>query len=447
MHEEGFERKIKPHDPEMIPDWEYERIISDSFQMISKNPDGKTGLFPAVDSDIHTPESNEDDMREAWIRDLSWNLISLMETIGNLRDVSPKNEMASRMTAFLKNDIEKVLHFLNQDRWVDKFNQQIIDNGSFTSLSEDPPEVHMKHGGEECHWDQNQPESWGELLLAIGKAGEIGVVEKYSEDQTKVIKSMAAYLIRIQPWKFSGAGMWEGLPAHSPSSRSNAVAIAKGLDAVRGLFQDDPSFQEKIDNTVSRTMAFVKEDINTDYTTPDGHPGGADLAMLATMILPCSEKTELPFAQYVDENKTQLQIGLLPGAIRYVGDAYKRGEFGEARWFMADPILAIGYFKEAENELRKGDKENARIYNELALSRLNQALSISSHYGYDVGLFPELFIPRDPKNVVGRSDILLRNDGTREVALEPLNRSLIWNCALVMHASALANKIDRDSEA
>ncbi len=195
-------------------------------------------------------------------------------------------------------------------------------------------------------------------------------------------------------------------------------------------------------------MKFVREDINTDYTTPNGHKDGADLAMLVSMILPETQRTALPFATYVEENGTKLGIGALPGAKRYIGDSYKLGEQGEARWFMADPICAIGFLKEAKREFINGNSEKAKQYQQKANACLNEALEISRQYGHDPELFPELFIQRNPNNVKGQPHILERNDGTKTVALEPLERSLIWNSALVMAAATLADsvaKISRDT--
>lgn len=419
----------------------HEKIIEKNFRLIFESANEKSGLFPAVDPGIETPASKEDHMSEAWIRDTSWNLISVIETIRNAGGTSSNGEKVLAMKEFIAEESRKLLALLNQERWLVRFHQDVIDYGDFTALTGEPPEVHMKTDGAECRWDQNQPESWGELLIAFGKARDEGIVEQYSADEMKVIRAIVEYLVKIKPWKFSGAGMWEGVPVHSPSSRSNAVAIAKGLDTALFLFEDDPSFLKEVNDTIDRTMAFVKDDINTDYTVPDNHGDGADLAMLVGMALPETERTALPFIKYIEENGAKLGIGPLPGAIRFIGDPYKSGEYGEARWFMANPILAIGYLREAEREFMRGNLEQARAYQQTADSFLKQALEISRYYGYDPELFPELFIQRDPGNVKGKSNVLERNDGQRTVALEPLERSLLWNSALVMTAGALSDRV------
>jgi len=424
-----------------VVEGKYEKIAEKNFRMIVENADVESGLFSAVDPKFETQASKEDHMSEAWIRDTSWNLISLIETVRSTDGAGSGGERVPAMKEFIREDLKKLLALLNRDRWLARFRQDIIDTGAVTYLSGDAPEVHMKTDGAECQWDQNQPESWGELLIAFGEAEDAGIVEKYSTEEMRVIRAIAEYLVNIKPWKFAGAGMWEGLPAHSPSSRSNALAIAKGLDAILLLFEDDPLLSKKVNDAIDQTMAFVRENINTDYTVPYAHGDGADLAMLVSMVLPETERTALPFIKYIEENGAKLGIGPLPGAIRFIGDPYKRGELGEARWFMANPILAIGYLREAEKEFKHGNLEQARDYQQKADSFLEQALEISRHYGHDPELFPELFIQRDPGNVKGQSNILERNDGRRTVALEPLERSLVWNSALVMSAGALADRV------
>jgi len=441
MKGENFELEIGQYESETGFESRYEEIAEKNFKLIRENAHAESGLFSAVDSKIDTPASKENHMSEAWIRDTSWNLISLLETARNIKEVNPENKTINDAWKFIGEDLKKVLVLLNQDRWLGKFKQDVIDNDSFTSLSGEPPEVHMKADGGECHWDQNQPESWGEMLIAFGKAKEDGIVEKYSGDEMEVIKAITEYLVKIKPWKFEGAGMWEGLPGRSPSSRSNAIAIAKGLDAILPLFQNDQFFQKNINETIDQTMNFVREDINTDYTTPSGHKDGADLAMLVSMILPETQRTALPFAKYVNDNGSKLGIGSLPGAIRFIGDDYKAGELGEARWFMADPVLATGYFREAKKEFADGNFEKAKDYEKMANSYLERALNISKRYCHDPELFPELFIQRDPNKVKGQPNVLEMNDGAKTVALEPLERSLIWNSALVMTAGTLSDSV------
>lgn len=443
MREINIEKNQKFNESEDILENNYERIIQKGFELISTKADERTGLFPAANPDIQTPESKENHMQEAWIRDTSWNIILLIETMDNLERAKSKNQITRSINEFLNNDILKILNLLNQPRWLDKFNQTILDNGSHTALSGEAPEVHLKQDGQECHWDQNQPESWGELLIAIGKAKEKGILVECPSELINVIRIITEYLIRIKPWKFSGAGMWEGLPAYSPASRSSAIAIAKGLEAISIFFKNDPRLIKQIDDTVDKTINFVKEDVNHDYTTPDSHPDGADLAMLAAIILPGSNKTELSFTQYIEDNGQKLQIGPLPGTIRFIGDLYNRGELGEARWFMADPIMAIGYFKEASRAYENGNLEMAEKYKQIAQSRLDQSLRISKHYDRHPQLFPELFIQRDPDNVHDEPNILIMNDGTKTVALQPLERSLLWNTCLVMAASAESVNINK----
>lgn len=410
------------------------------FESLRRLAHEKTGLFPAVDTEIKTVESQEDHMQKAWIRDSAFILI-LLKQVMETPDGS-QNGSYEKISEFAQLDLKKILNFLNQPRWLDRFRQKIIDEGTHTRLSGYAPEVHMETDGRECIWDQNQPEAWAELLIATGITESSDKNPDYSAEEMTTIRAIAEYLVNIKAWKFAGAGMWEGLPCHSPSSRSSAIAIAKGLETVAPLFKNDEIFYQKITNAIQDTMNFVKQDINHDYTFPDGHPDGADLAMLATMILPGSPATRLSFAKYVEENGEKLGIGALPGAIRFKGDEYKKGELGEARWFMANPILAIGYFDEAKQAIENNNLELAIKYRDMGLEKLNQARDISAQYGHDRNLYPELFIQRDPNKVRDEHDVLEMKEGDKTIALQPLKRSLLWNSALMMLANNRAQELN-----
>jgi hypothetical protein len=321
-----------------------------NFNLISSLEHPVTGFFPAVDTfTAKNPEM--DDMDKAWTRDHAMDMVGVVDASSNLRRLGLGSELTSRMDNFIFGNLGKVLDFYDQPRWRDKFKQVVIDRGGFTELSGVAPEIHTALDGEKSHfkrddgsegWNQNQPDSWGALLIAVGRAKEEGVVPGFSEKEKAFVRTMAEYLIRIDATRFKSSSMWEGEEGHSPSSRSTALIIAKGLDASRSIFEDDEFFLRRIDKNVEKIMSFIKDDINTDYTAPSGHPDGADLAMVVAMTLPASERTRLPFARYVRENGEKLGIGELPGAIRFIGDPYKHGEMGEARWFMADPLLAKG---------------------------------------------------------------------------------------------------------
>lgn len=430
------------------------RAIEDNFRIIQQNAHPITGLFPAVDCNaaVSESESFDDHMREAWIRDWSMNLIGLIGSATNLRKLSPENTLADEISGFVKENITTVLGFLDKPRWTDLFRQSVVYNEWYTEVKSSPPEVHMQQDGARCEgtqngpWDQNQPEAWGEFLLAIGKAKEAGIIGEYSSDQTLFIKRVAGYLVRAQPWAFESSGMWEGLPVRTPTSRSVAIAIAKGLDAVSSfLYEDDQSHyaqmaREHINFVVQMSMLFVRQNPDEDYTARNGHTNGVDLAMLAAIMLFDSEKTRLSFTEYVERNKEKLGIGELIGARRYDGDPYKRGELGEARWFMAEPILAIGYFQEAQHALKMGDLEKAKACRAIGEARLKQALAIVKLYRYP----PELFTPQNPANITDKRGVIIRNG----VALVPLKRSLLWNRALIMLAASeglLALKPEQDT--
>ena len=98
---------------------------------------------------------------------------------------------------------------------------------------------------------------------------------------------------------------------------------------------------------------------------------------------------------------------------------------------MADPILAIGYFREAQIT---EDSEGVKLYRSIARLRFEQALEILSRYGYP----PELFIPKEQGSIKDPSVALIKDVGQGKVALVPLERSLLWNRALIMLAASEA---------
>ena len=418
-----------------VPENPYEQIIRGNFEAIRGNVNFTSGFFPAVEPGVGDKSAYEENhMQEAWIRDWSMNIIGMVDGVANLRKLSSKSTLANEISDFVKRDITKVLGVLSADsRWTEKFNGDIVDHPWYTELAGRPPEAHVQQDGTRCkgtiygEWDQNQPEAWGEFLLAIGKAKEVGVIDEYDWDgQMEFIETVAGYLVRIQTWRFLCTGMWEGLPGRSPTSRSVALAIAKGLDAVCPLFKDAPPlFKRQINRMIDQNMDFVRENPNTDYTEPTGHPDGADLAMLATMILDGGEATKLSFVDYVLQNGKKLGIGSTPGAKRFVGDSYymnEEVEDGEARWFMAEPILAIGFFQAADEAFKQGNLTEAAHYYGIAKYRLKRTLEIIEEYGYP----PELFKVIAPTTRGG------------ENTYEPFRRSLLWNRALVMIACSQA---------
>jgi hypothetical protein len=429
----AFEASPRPRHPDVLAaESRYERFIRVNFEIVKANVHPKTGLWPAVEP-LNTPESKENHMDHAWIRDSAMNLIGMIEASANLKLLDQDNKLAAEIDEFIGKNITKMLKFFDQDRWNKRFDQRIYV-GEWSECP-DPPEIHMLQNGDPCPWDQNQPECWGDFLIAVGRAHETGIIKDYKKKEKEFIKRIARYLVNIDPTIFAGAGMWEGRPGHSPSSRSNAILVGKGLKAVDFLFEEGTRPRKKVDFIVRDAIDFARESEDFDFTTPDGHPNGIDLAMLVAMAMPGSEETRLRFAEYVRRNGATLKIGDLPGAIRFVSDTYQTGELGEALWFMAIPILAIGYFQEAAIALKNWDVKTAKEYLGEARKRLEQALEIMDIHD---GHAPELFKPRRAVSQEDFDNPLTKNG----VVPDALNRSLLWNRALMMIALSQAAVVE-----
>ncbi len=419
----------------------YEENIREAIGIFETNMNETSGFFPATDKGLDTPEAKENEMQKSWVRDQAFDLLGLIESQKHLREAEPDNPLIPKIRALARSSITKNLETWNQPRWIDGFNQEIVEDGEHTFLTRQPPEVHTEHNGDSTghHWDHNQPEAWGDYLLMLGEARKDGIMPAFTTEQLDLIHTMTDYLFRIKPWKFKGSGVWEGSENPVQPSRSMVLAIAKGLDAILPVFVDDQNFSQQIDQTIDKSMEYVLKDINDDKTDPreDVHPKGADLAMIMVMALPGSERTRMPFLKYIEDNLIELQMNsLLPGIIRYLGDVYYRVSFGEARWPLGDMALASGYFNEAELAEQRDDFKLVDEYKDKAFKRMENVEKVKEKFHY----IPELLMQHDPTHMEGRDDVMKEYDGHRMVTLEPLKRSLLWNVAFMANLSAQAKR-------
>ena len=367
-----FPRSERPQSPEGL----HEAVIREQFEILRRTVNLVTGLWPAVEPGVGKKEAYEaDHMGDAWIRDTSMNLIGLIEAAAILKHLDKNSVLAAEIGEFIKEDVHRLIKFLDQPRWTDKFRQPVVVNEEYSALIDKEhgglgaPEVHLKTDGTECEWKrQNQPDSWGELLIAIGRAAQIGIIDKYSDgsvdpndNEILFIKRVAGYLCRIQPWNSECSSMWEDPEVRAPTPRSTALIIIKGLKAIRDIVKGD-QIQADIHVALRRTMKFVKEDPNTDRTCPD-HDDGADLAMAIAEGMPSTDRTRMPADKYISENAERLSIGVFPAAKRHLYDRYfanPKVKIREARWFISNPTLVIDYAQAARLAIEEGDR--SRVY-------------------------------------------------------------------------------------
>jgi hypothetical protein len=432
----------RPRSPEGL----HEPVIRQQFEILRDTVNPITGLWPAVEVGVGKKEAYEEDhMQDAWIRDSSMNLIGLIEAAAILKHLDKESALATEIGEFVRDDIHRVIGFLNQPRWTNRFRQRITtdeDHSTYANPEMGAPEVHLKTDGNPCEWKrQNQPDSWGELLIAIGRARQVGIMKEYLDDPTKnpeesevlFIKRVAGYLCRIQPWHFECSGMWEDPEVKAP--RSTGLIIIKGLKAIRDIVKGD-QIQADIHVALRRTMAFVREDPNTDRTSPD-HGDGADLAMAIAEAMPSTERTRMPVGTYISDNAERLSIGFFPAAKRHLYDVYygnPKVAIGEARWFISNPTLVIDYAQATRIAIEGEDFEKAAEYFYQVDFRFDQTMKVLSHYGYPW----ELAKPTDPDCVEPDDHPWPEIDPVENVVLVPLERSLLWNRAFIAWAAAEA---------
>lgn len=460
----------------------YETYLEDGFNALEACVDKTTGFFPAafpapknIDSAVQhlasegLDDSADDHMRHFWTRDGAEINMALIKSVIHLKSLSETSPLVDKIATFVKWDITTQLDFMfaHPDRWAMRFNWGIDNNQWDTELKDETnaPEVHMLQNGNPCRfkdkgsdrergWDQNQPESWGDLLIAVGMAVREGIIDSYTKEQMDVIRAMVSYLTRLMPWKSKASPMWEGKSLTGVKHKD--AAIAKGLDAVYPLFNgvDDEGLRMDIDYTIRRSMFVVKGNYYEDYEPAEENlvPEVRDwpeekrrlikrnLATMITMSYPdFSSDTELPFIPYITDNMGILEIGEAPGAIRFKGDAYKNEGFGEARWLMAEPVIAFNFCKAAEQAEEWGQFKVAKHYRRIAADRLDRFFDVIDKCGYA----PELFISIDPQSVSEDEAGVFRYvvDGVEKV-YKPIGRGLYWNTGLLMEAAALRAELE-----
>jgi hypothetical protein len=421
----------------------YEALIEKHFNRFVANVNPRIGLGPATDPITDTlPQSRHDHMDGVWFRDNEIGNTAVLKTIKNLRKLSPKNELATRMGKIVAGNITATLDFMfsEKGRWFNRFRQTIYSNDLDSELKDgdkEAPEVHLQWDGTECpgtefgKWDHNQPESWGDFLLAIGTAKKLNFIDNFTENQMRVIEAIVGYLNRAHPWRLKASSVWEGPSKDTPASRSLNLAIYEGVKEVASYWDPKSGFGIDTKYTIDRSRHHVFEDMYKDVTVdPKKHPKGADAAMLA--LMPFDKK--LPFVKYVIDNMRELRIEDLPGAIRFDGDDYycAEGETqGEARWFMVEPLIAIGFYQEATRVAKVGKLKLAEQYRRIAKSRLDRALEIVNKCGFA----PELFIKVDlssvrPQDMHRVFSGIVDGKEVHYIA----NRGLGWSEALMMWA-------------
>lgn len=401
-------------------------IIEEDTGVILDHQNLASGLFPASAIDRR---ENEGHYGDAWIRDTS----AVVKGLLYVRQFSADSSEREKLGQATMRSIGGILNIARQKRWQEAFSQKISDGdeGLYTYLTQEAPPIHIKLDGEVCDWPrQNQPDSWGSLLIVIGHAHEQGIFEP-DDEQRKTIINIATYLTHIKAEKFESSSMWEDREVRNPPPISTALIVEEGLKRIRKMFVRDvrsPSEKElvhKMDRGIHAIDVRVEDIYPTDYTWIDGHASKTDLATLVAFGY--GDYGRLSLSQYMIAANKQLGNGDLPGKIRFKGDPYyyngvrnykgPRDDSREAVWFMALPLESIVFLRRSLRAGIAGNMAEAVSFRNMGLARLQKAMTIGEEYGF----YPELF--------------------TRENGhFEPNGNDLLWNRALMVDAAVMARE-------
>lgn len=387
-------------------------IIKENTRVILTHQNFDTGLFPASTVDRR---ENEGHYGDAWVRDTAAVVKGLLYVKRFSNDLDEQEKLGQAAVR----SIGGILEIAGQKRWQKAFSQLIIDEGSYTHLTEEAPPIHLKMNGEVCDWPrQNQPDSWGSLLIIIGHAYEQGIFEP-NDEQRKTIIEITKYLTHIKSEKFESSSMWEDREVRNPPPISTALIVEEGLKTVKKLFvrEEAPPFEKELVHIIDRRIhaidVFIEATYPTDYTWIEGHESRTDLATL--VALGYGDYGRLPLIKYMSEANRQLGNGVFPGKIRFIGDPYKKRDNKEAVWFMALPLESIVFLRKSLRAKIAGSMAEAAKFRSMGLPRLQKAIAIGEEYGF----YPELF--------------------TRENGhFEPNGNDLLWNRALMIDAAVMA---------
>lgn len=416
----------------------FQRYIEENITIIQQNQRPETGLFSASNTKAEGRCDEEHHYEEAWTRDTSLIINGLID----VHKVAPP-DVKARIETMVRRGVRGMIQLYGRPESVAAFQQPIEEvtderGMTYTRPTKETPPVHMKTDGTDCkkgHWEHNQPDSFGEFLVAAARAKNTGIIDSFNEDEIQTLETQAQYLVNIKPWMFESASMWEHQPVRTPPSRSTTLAIVKGLEHIKPLLSHNAVLQENIQATVYRSMQFIKEDPFTDYTIAD-HGTKTDLAMQVAINLPSTEQSYLDLEKLMEHADAELGAESLPGRIRYGRDGYWWSETGEALWFMAEPLEAMAHFTLTEQARATGNHDKFTTERQRGFEKLSTAILIGHRYGY----YPELFVQKDPQHLTDaeRKEAYICHDTKRnkEIACIPDPNDLHWNRILVAQACA-----------
>lgn len=394
-----------------LGDNELLRVCERSLETIINEQNPQTGLFPAATRVHHLRERHYGD---SWVRDGAINILALLDpfilklypagtTIGDATRAAGKLAANGMLTLF------------NTEPWYSGFRQGVEDaideyGRSYTRLVGEPPPVHMKVDGSVCAWPtQNQPDSWGEFLIAEERAIRAGALS-LDETQQKTTNAIAGHIVGIDTPNHEQVSMWEWVEVHHPAPTSSIAIDAEGLQKI-SPFVTNLFLKEYLRRSVRRYREVANAAYPVEYTTLD-HRGKTDLATYVAHSVDAFEGQSL--SRYLLAAIPELGDGQYPGKRRYLGDHYDNVE-GEAIWPIGTLIESKIFLERAILSLEKGAGKTAGLFAEKGLGALQRVLDMIQRVGYNVELL---------KWVKGE--------------LVPNGNHLLWNEALLAQAISRA---------
>lgn len=435
---------------------DYQALRQEATDVVLSHIHPDTGLLPAATNERHAERGHYHD---GWIRDGALDLYHLLKSteFSDVNTPQGKRDLETRAKVgeALSNQLNLIRNGILEDQinpasgnvelvqhspWMEAFKQPIAYDpvNNLTRLTKQAPPIHMKLDGSHCEWfAQNQPDSWGELLTTIGTAVRLEAL-KPTDDQVDTVKTIATYLVNIQPERFIASSMWEADTVHTPSSLSNVMMVKEGLQNILPLIRDDQELMGRIVERFGPMDDFIEEQYPSEYSVPEGHYSKSDLATLVAMAV--SEQSSVPSpSRYFELADNELWSGEGPGRRRWIGDRYdgflndSNGQIAnfengnEALWAMAHTAQSIVDFREAQRLQEQGKDSIANNYIARALERFNAVFEDAQYCGY----YPELFVPVE----------LIRREDSTTVVFQPNNNDLLWGRALFAEAAARAEHV------
>lgn len=371
----------------------------------------QTRLFPAATRKRFIKEKHYDD---PWVRDNALDFIALLDPV--LRKVGDPVWVNRGRKAAVEG-IKGSLALFAKEPWKSAFEQEIEvgrDNRGrdCTKLTKPAPPIHFKIDGKDCYWEtQNQPDSWGSFLIAVGQAVSQDAL-RLTDEQIKTVVRISSFLQRARVDKLQQHSMWEWELVYRPVPTSTLALCAKGLELVDPIVS---GYQQELNRrTARRLREIAQSQYPEEYTVATDHRGKSDMATLVAAHAGALNGSFL--SHFFKIANPELGNDRCPGKKRYLGDHYFRAEKGEAIWPMG-ALLEASLFLEKARNLYKNDPSSmvAEYFRQMGLRSLRKVQELVDEYGY----IPEL--------LQNKKEGLISN-----------GNDLLWNQALMLQASGRA---------